>query len=237
MTLKILMASVAAAGAMVMLGSGASAAVLYSNPYNATADDGACEWSTTCAASTLYGDDFAAQEFALSSSDILTSATFTELDFGTTPTPINWAIYDANGSGGLPGALVTSGSSVVTSTSSLGSDASGQYDVTTGTFSLPSVDLTSGSYYLAIQGVSSSFYNFLAEGTSSSGAAETIDGGLTFTSGYGQTPSLASVAVSISGTPVSAAPEPSTWALMILGLGLVGSTLRLGRRQGKTAAA
>ena len=34
-------------------------------------------------------------------------------------------------------------------------------------------------------------------------------------------------------TQVSAAPEPGTWALMVLGLGLIGLTLRTARRQTK----
>jgi hypothetical protein len=36
---------------------------------------------------------------------------------------------------------------------------------------------------------------------------------------------------------VSAAPEPSTWALMIAGLGIVGGMLRFGRRRGLVAIA
>ena len=38
----------------------------------------------------------------------------------------------------------------------------------------------------------------------------------------------------IAATTVSAAPEPSSWALMIAGVGLIGATLRWGRRQGAT---
>ena len=37
--------------------------------------------------------------------------------------------------------------------------------------------------------------------------------------------------------PVSGAPEPSTWALMIAGVGLIGSALRFGRRREAVAAA
>jgi hypothetical protein len=36
---------------------------------------------------------------------------------------------------------------------------------------------------------------------------------------------------------VSGVPEPSTWAMMILGFGLVGFMLRNGRRQGAKAIA
>ena len=39
------------------------------------------------------------------------------------------------------------------------------------------------------------------------------------------------------GNPVSAAPEPSTWALMIAGVGLAGAALRFGRRTGSPATA
>ena len=43
--------------------------------------------------------------------------------------------------------------------------------------------------------------------------------------------------ISFSGPSVSSAPEPSTWALMIAGVGLAGAALRLGRRSGSPATA
>ena len=41
----------------------------------------------------------------------------------------------------------------------------------------------------------------------------------------------------VSGGSISAAPEPSTWALMIAGVGMVGGALRFGRRSGSPATA
>jgi hypothetical protein len=38
-------------------------------------------------------------------------------------------------------------------------------------------------------------------------------------------------------TPLSAVPEPSTWTLMIAGIGMIGAALRFGRRGGSPATA
>jgi hypothetical protein len=212
----------------------APSTILYNNPYDAAADNGSCLWTSTCAADQLASGTLAAQAFQLTSSASLTSVSFTELDLGdNAPTSVSWNIYADSLSTGLPGSLIASGASAVSSTIDLGPDLSGSFTVTQGSFSLPSVYLGSGSYDLAIQAQSSSFDDFLAQGASSTGAAQSFDGGASFTSGYGQAPyTLPSLAVSISGLPnVSAAPEPSVWALMIFGIGVVGAVLRLARRR------
>jgi hypothetical protein len=41
----------------------------------------------------------------------------------------------------------------------------------------------------------------------------------------------------VVAAPISAVPEPATWAMMIVGFGLAGSALRLGGRKGVRAAA
>ena len=46
-----------------------------------------------------------------------------------------------------------------------------------------------------------------------------------------------SAGVVVTPPPVSAAPEPSAWALMIAGVAIVGSALRMGRRRVAMAAA
>ena len=228
----------AAAGASILLASAATAraGVLYSNPYD-DSGSGDCSWSTACAAFADQGNDFAAQEFTLASANTLTSATFTELDYtnygGSAPTSIDWAFYDADGSGGLPGTLVASGSSSA-STTDLGPDpgstgiGGGNYELTQGSFTLPSVVLNAGTYYMAIQGISGDITDYLAQGVASSGAAETMDGGVTWVAGYEGQPS---VAVSISDSSVSAAPEPSTWLLMFAGIGGIGLMLRQAKRK------
>ena len=54
-----------------------------------------------------------------------------------------------------------------------------------------------------------------------------------FPNGFTVTPS-AVTPVSTSGLPtVSAAPEPSSWLLMVLGIGIMGSALKLCRRAGR----
>ena len=47
---------------------------------------------------------------------------------------------------------------------------------------------------------------------------------------------LYTLATSGSLTPVSAAPEPAAWALMIAGVGLAGAALRYGRREAVAVA-
>ncbi len=244
MRFKTLLKSAAVAGAMMAFACGAhatpTAAVLYDNPYGATADTGSCLWSSTCDSEQLFPATLAAQAFNLSSDAILTSASFTELDLDdNAPTSVNWDIYADNVSTALPGTLIASGASSVSTTIDLGTDTSGDYSITQGIFSLTSVSLASGSYYLAIQGQSASFDDFLAEGVGATGAAQSFDGGVNFTAGYGQASDmLTSLAVSISGvSEVSAAPEPSSWVLMIFGVGVVGARLRsLDRKDGVVPA-
>ena len=57
--------------------------------------------------------------------------------------------------------------------------------------------------------------------------------GITFNAG---TYSIADGAKDGEGTlTISAAPEPTTWALMIAGVGMIGAALRFGRRSGSPA--
>ena len=58
--------------------------------------------------------------------------------------------------------------------------------------------------------------------------ALTIDGSFTPTAAY----SSGSYDGTVEFTAVSAAPEPSTWALMIAGVAMIGAMLRYGRRGG-----
>ena len=73
--------------------------------------------------------------------------------------------------------------------------------------------------------------------------ATTLYLGLTDACGYNGSPSCfgdnsGDFTVTTSGSAsVSAAPEPSTWALMIAGVGLVGGALRYGRRNIQATAA
>jgi hypothetical protein len=217
MKLKIFCASIIASAGVA---AGASANnIAFSNPYSAAADFGDCSWSTTCAADAGRGDDFAAQEFTITAPVVINGASFTELDFGTTPTAVNWGFIEANGPGGSPGTILQAGTDNVSFVNNLGLDRSGTYDVEQGIFGVGPMALGPGTYYFALQGISSVFDTYLAQGVLPGGAYETMDGGVTWTPTYEGIPS---VAVSL----YTSVPEPAAWAFMLLGFGLVGAALR-----------
>src|SRR5579864_3757766 len=161
----------------------ANATVLYNNPPGTT---GSCDFDTTCATVHSLGDDFAAQRFTLSSAAGVTTVDYNIIQAfaGQTPTSTNWAFYLANGAGGRPGTLVTSGSAATTTASGGGFTCGGftcyDYLVNVG-----DVSLGSGTYYLALQDVSAFEENFLADGTDAVNPAwETHDGGATWVDSY-----------------------------------------------------
>lgn len=204
----------------VLLATPASAGIVFVNLPDHVG--GNCVFSTTCAADTGSGDAYAAQLFSLGAAEVLTSASFTNyVVFGSSqPTTANWIFLAADGGGGLPGTVLFQGfGAVITSRHSVGSDFG--LDLVEDGFALPSVALGPGSYYFAIQAVSSVFDTYLSEGQLVSGAAETHNGGTTWSSGYEGSPS---VAVSLSNG--SAVPEPASWVLVLAGLGLVGGAMR-----------
>jgi hypothetical protein len=205
MNLKVLLLG---AAALAVSSVAAQAGWIYDN-LNLNPSGADCSFSTTCAADAGRGDDFAAQLFSLSSSATLSEGGFYEVDFGTTSSSVNWAFYDA--AGGLPsGSALVAGNSALTATT-VGSAFGG--NLTLLTFDFSSVVLGPGNYDLAIQAVSPVFGTYLASGLSNSGAAETQDGGATWSSNY---EGLSSVSVAVG----NAVPEPSTWAMM--GVGFAG---------------
>jgi hypothetical protein len=214
-------------GAIACGGAGAVSAqsTLYSNPYLYGAG-GDCSFSTDCAAANGRGDDYAAQEFTLTRAAVITGASFTELDLGTTPTDVNWGFLQADGAGGLPGTIISAGEDTVGTVTPLAGD--GGYSVNQLFFSVGPQALAPGVYYFAAQAVSPVLDTYLGGGLASGGGAETHDGGLTWAPGYEGYPS---VAVALYGSYV---PEPAAWAVMLLGFAGVGCVLR--RRRGVPAA-
>lgn len=213
-------ASIAFAGA-------ASASTVYNNPYSGVNAD--CSFGTVCAVDAGRGDDFAAQQFTLSSADVLTGAAFLELDPGTVPLDVNWAFLANDGVGGLPGTILAIGTDNFTSSVVVGSSFG--LNETELTWNLGTVALGAGTYYLAIKADTTIHGNYLGFGVQTFGAAETHDGGLTWATGYEGAPS---VAVSLFDAK-AAVPEPATWALMLVGFAGVGAAMRRRVRSVATA--
>jgi hypothetical protein len=210
MNLERVLAAAGALGLALSMSTSASAAYVYNNLGTAFAGD--CSFSTTCAAEAGRGDDFAAQLFTLGSPATITGGQWTELDTGGTSTAANYAFY--TDAGGLPGTLLFSGSSADTATL-LNDTSYGGYNQELISFGISAVSLAAGSYFFAIQSVSPVFTTYLQPGAVDSGAAETLDGGATWSPSYEGFDG-------VSAALTSGVPEPSTWAMMLLGFAGLG---------------
>ena len=217
-------------GAAALAGSSvaAQAGWVYDN-LNTTTGNGDCSFSTTCAGSLGRGDEFAAQLFTLSSTATINEGAFSDIVPSLpTASSVNYAFYADVG--GLPGgAALESGSATLTTTS-----ADPSVPSYLETFSIANITLGTGSYFFAVQAVTSNFGDYLQQGLVPSGAAETHDGGLTWSAGYENSSNGAELG-GISVAVGSSVPEPSTWAM--IGLGFAGLALAGFRSRRSIAAA
>jgi hypothetical protein len=216
------------AAALAVSSVAAQAAWVYDN-LNTTVDNGDCSFSTTCAATVGRGDEFAAQLFTLSSTATINEGAFSDVVLSLpTASSVNYAFYADVG--GLPsGAALESGSASLTTTS-----ADPGLPSYLNTFHIASITLGTGSYFFAIQAVTSNFGDYLQQGLVTSGAAETNDGGLTWSAGYENLiggAELGGISVAVGNT----VPEASTWAMM--GLGFAGLAFAGFRSRRSVAAA
>ncbi len=183
---------------------------------------GNCTFNTTCGPQFYSGGTFVAQRFSLSDPAKVLSGSFSAFtNSSTQPSALHWSFYSANGTGGLPGTLLFSGTSDITTRTNIGSGFG--FALIRNGFDLSGVTLGAGDYYFGLQAVSDVFAVYLAD-ANGTGAAQTYDNGATWEA-RGNNGANA-FAVSLAS---GAVPEPATWAMLILGFGVVGGAMR--RRQ------
>lgn len=208
----------AAALVLAMASSGAQAAKVFDAGVDLS--NANCSFNTVCGPATDSAGSYAAQLFSLSAETTIKSASYVILNEGVDlPTAANWKILAADGVAGLPGTVVASGTSALLPYTrylgwSVGYRADIQY------FDLSGITLNSGSYYFAVQAEAPSFHNFLVQGGLSTGAAEYLNG-----QWYSSYKDMGSVSISLYDS-VAVVPEPTTYAMLLGGLALLGVAAR-----------
>ena len=216
-------AKIAAAALAVLAATSSQATTLFTiAPELGKGQNGDCVYNTNCGP-VFSINGFAAQLFTLAATSTVTGFGFNAIVRGTFGTEANYRVLSA--AGGVPGALIASGNAMLFNSAG----PFGKTDATTDyTFSVSPVQLNAGSYFLAFQDVTGNFSDFLSKGVASSGAFTSVDGGDNYVAQYRGFDSVAISVFDGGGTP--AVPEPATWALMLLGFGITGATLRARRR-------
>ncbi len=207
----ILASGLAASGA-------ASATVLYQNLPDLTVNQrGYCRYNTTCG-SAVYG----AQKFTLTQAATATSAGFNSIvlndENDVFASGVNWLILAANGTGGLPGSTLFSGTN--TAVTHVAGPVGALAPTTDYSFGFTPASLAAGSYYLAVQAITTNFRDYLSLGVADSGAAQSADGGVSWALGYARR-AFPSVAMSLTGTFDNNVPEPGSLALLLVGLAAI----------------
>ena len=210
----ILASGLAASGA-------ASATVLFQNlPDLIRNQTGDCRYNTTCGpgyfGSTYSG--YGAQQFTLTQAATATSAGFNSVVVEDVfASGVNWLILAANGTGGLPGATLFSGTNTAV-THAVG-PVGNLRPTTDYSFGFTPASLAAGSYYLAVQAITTNRNDFLSKGVADSGAAQSGDNGASWAAGYSG--NFPSVAMSLTGTFDNNVPEPGSLALLLVGLAAI----------------
>jgi hypothetical protein len=233
----------------VCIASPALAKTLYDQPSDGTACDTACWTSTDGAGGPITGGYQTFDDFSLSSNATVTQVSWYGFYIDsaggpnpTTPATTSWDIGFYANNGTLPGAALYS-------TSINAGSVSAQFlgDVSALGATVPfyefTADLPTGfnanaatTYWFSPVSEQPTFEPFFSWSPSNSGDGRSAQLELPGSVNLGGN-SLYSVtgdrAFILSGT--SAAPEPATWALMLLGVGGVGAGLRMARYRNKIA--
>ncbi len=156
-----------------------------------------------------------ADSFTLSQASIVTGVNFTSWDYpGGSLSDVGYALES---SPVVPTALTEA---AITSSSYLFTQQPNGYQIDENSFSTSPTTLTAGTYYLVLGSATGTGGGFWDEN----------DGASSSYGPFGQNAGQ-SEAFQVTGTAVSAAPEPSTWLLMFAGIGGIGLTLRQAKRK------
>jgi hypothetical protein len=205
--MKWLLALTSAAAALALGAAGAAqASVIYTN--------GPINGSKS--AFTIDYASAVEDSFTVTSTTTITGVQFGAWVWaGDQPTSVDWGIESSP-------TFVVQGTASLSSTLVAGGIWGGAYDVYQSTFSIPSMTLTPGTYWLALQngGTAKGQPLLWDVNDGPSAAVQNLDG------------AIGSESFSLLG----GVPEPSTWAMLILGVAMVGFAVRR-QREGLTVAA
>jgi hypothetical protein len=174
---------------------------------------------------TLFGAALLGGSFTIGKDATVTGIDFTAWDYPTSATiaTVDWAIFSGLRAPYAPsGSVIASGTATVTSTYILTNLAG--YAVNTDTFDIAPTALASGTYSIFLANAADadgdSQGGWDVNGGSSTALVRTNFGPFQF--------DAASNTFQVLGN-VTGVPEPQSWALMVVGIGLLGTTLRRSR--------
>jgi hypothetical protein len=228
------MAALAAAAGVALAGGSASAGVIFNNPTT-----GSMAWGHASTAYDFIFDGWIAQDFHLGEASTLTGGRL----FWTTlygvddpeagvsvelspPTGLYYEIraYGADPTQDPQGVVASGQGTLQALTTADCTDPGSGCNLYQPTFTLPSVGLAAGDYFFAVKLIAPLQNTYLQTGSNSVNARITYDHGATWTTDTRN--GLALVLEGEPGLPAAAVPEPSIWALMILGFGGAGAMIR-----------
>jgi hypothetical protein len=228
-------AALAAAAGVVLAGGPAAAGVIFNNPTT-----GSMAWSHASTAYDFAFDGWIAQDFHLGEATTLTGGQlFMSILYGiddpdagmsvelNPPTGLYYEIraYGADPTEDPQGVLASGqGTLQALTTADCTDPGVGNCLKFAPTFTLPSVGLGAGDYFFALKLVAPQQNTYLQTASNSVNARITYDHGATWTTDTRN--GLALVLEGEPGLPAAAVPEPSSWALMILGFGGAGAMIR-----------
>lgn len=199
--------------AMWAAATGAGAAVLY--------DNGPC--NCQAASYSIAGGNYVFDTFTISASATVTGVSFVAWNYPTSSvtTSIDWAIFSGLKVPYGPNTpLIASGTALLASTYLL-TNTSG-YAVNTDSFAIPSTLLGSGTYSLVLANAHDNYGADNIRWDVNSGPSTAL-----VRTNFGPFEGYQlSNAFQVLGSVSGAVPEPATWALLLVGFGLVGVLLR-----------